>query len=234
MNQSRFRTVFLDAGGVLVYPNWERAADTLRRYGVDVDPAVLASVEAAVKRDLDVRPTVRTTSDEERGFLYFDLVLARARVTRTPAVEAALAELEQLHDRQNTGARIRDQVVPARGRLRQSGLTLVVVSNTNGTLRRLFQRTGLAEFVDLVIDSREEGVEKPDARLFVIALARSGADPATTVHLGDLYEIDIAGARAAGLSAVLLDPNGLYDGADCPRVASVAEFADELLSGRFD
>ena len=50
---------------------------------------------------------------------------------------------------------------------------------------------------DYVFDSHNEGVEKPDPRYFAIALARSGAIAAETIHVGDLYHVDVAGARGA-------------------------------------
>ena len=77
-------------------------------------------------------------------------------------------------------------------------------------------------------------MEKPDPRLFQIALDRSGARADSTIHCGDLYEIDIVGARAAWLPAVLLDSAGIYHDVDCPRVASMTELVDGLLAGRFD
>ena len=86
----------------------------------------------------------------------------------------------------------------------------MVVSNSNGTLKAKMERLGLAPLVDVLFDSFEEGVEKPDPRFFQIALDRSGAEPETTVHVGDLYSIDVVGARAAGLRAVLFDAAGLY------------------------
>ena len=92
----------------------------------------------------------------------------------------------------------------------------MVVSNANGTLAAHFDRLGLTAAVDLVLDSQVEGVEKPDPRLFQIALARSGASPDTTVHVGDLYHVDVVGARAAGLRAVLVDAGGLYRGGRLP------------------
>jgi len=70
-----------------------------------------------------------------------------------------------------------------------------------------------------------EGVEKPDPRLFAIALERAGGRAETTVHVGDLYYVDVVGARAAGLQPVLLDVAGLYAGCDCPRIAALAELA---------
>lgn len=233
MGRTRYTTAFLDAGGVLVNPNWTRAAEVLQQYGVAVTPSVLAAAEPAVKRQLDVAPTVRATNDEQRGFLYFDLILARAGIGRSPATDAALAELKRFHDRDNTWDAVPDDVRPALSRLRAAGLRIVVVSNTNGTLRRLLDRVGLSPLVDGVVDSTEEGVEKPDPTLFRIGLDRFGADPAVTIHCGDLYEIDIVGARAAGLPAVLLDVAGMYDGVGCPRVRSLEEYADRLIGGDF-
>jgi len=230
----RYQTIFLDAGGVLVCPNWDRAAETLGRHGVRVDAATLAAAEPAVKRQLDVAHTVRATNDEQRGFLYFDLILKGAGISRTARSDAALAELKTFHDRENTWDAMPADVIPALRRLKGAGLRVVVVSNTSPTLRRAFSRLGIEPFLDLVIASDEEGVEKPDPRLFHIALERSGAAPETTIHCGDLYEIDIVGAWAAGLPAVLLDSAGVYQGLNCPRVATMTELTDGLLAGRFD
>lgn len=230
----RFRTIFLDAGGVLVYPNWARASETLARHGVRVTAARLAAAEPAVKRRLDVAPTVTSTNDEQRGFLYFDLILEGAGIARSAATQAALAELKAFHDRENTWDALPAEVLPALGRLRQAGPRIVIVSNTQSTLRQAFDRRGLTPLVDLIIASDEEGVEKPDPRLFRIALERSASEATSTIHCGDMYEVDIVGARSAGLPAVLLDPTGVYHDVDCPRVASVTELVDGLLAGRFD
>ena len=67
------------------------------------------------------------------------------------------------------------------------------------------------------------GVSKPDPRIFEIALARLGASPEESVYVGDLYGIDVRGARSAGLSAVLIDRWDLQPDADCPRIACLGE-----------
>ena len=224
-------TLFIDAGGVLVFPNWARVSDTLARQGVIVAPDVLAAAELPAKRELDIGRTVVHTSGEQHGWLYFNRVLAEAGIAQTDRTDAALAELYRYHQEVNLWEHVPDDVVPALARFRALGLRLVVVSNANGKLPVLFERIGLAPLVDLMLDSTIEGVEKPDPRLFRIALARAGASAATTLHVGDLYYVDIVGARAAGLDAVLLDPAGLYEGFDCPRVRSLGELADRLETG---
>ncbi len=232
---TRYRTAFFDAGGVLVSPNWTRAAEALGRHGVIVEASALAAAEPAVKKGLDVPHTVSRTNDEQRGFLFFDLILKGAGVPRSEATDAALRDLKAFHDVENTWDVVTEGAPDILRRVRQAGLKTVIVSNSNGRIRHLLGRVGLLELFDHVLDSLEEGVEKPDPRFFEIALERSGADPRTTIHCGDLYEIDIVGARAAGLPAVLLDEADMYAHVtDCPRVRTLAEYADGLLSGRFD
>lgn len=227
-------TVFLDAGGVLVFPNWSRISDGFARHGVVVDPGVLARAEPLAKRRLDVGQTIKATDDAGRGWLYFNLILEEAGVPVSGATDAALTELRAYHQESNLWELMPDDVLPALAALRARGLKLTVVSNANGRLRLLFDRLALAGCVDCVLDSHDEGVEKPDPKFFEIALARSGARRETTIHVGDIYHVDVVGARAAGLRGVLLDAAGLYPDADCPRVQSLGELVDGIASGAFD
>jgi len=87
---------------------------------------------------------------------------------------------------------------------------------------------------DVVLDSADEGVEKPDPRFFEIALARSGATKETTIHVGDLYHVDVIGARNANLRGVLLDEADLRPDADCPRVRTLAGLVEMISAGAFD
>ena len=223
-------TVFLDAGGVLVFPNWRRAAEALARHGVTVTHEALAAVELAAKHEVDTG--ARGELDVVRGWLSFERVFARAGVTEATAITAALGELQRYHAEFNLWEHVPDDVVPALLRLRAAGLRLVVVSNANGRMRAAFERLGLAPHVDLVIDSHEEGVEKPDPRIFHRALERIGARADSTIHVGDLYHTDVVGARAAGLKALLLDLGNLYADHDCDRIASLAELADMIQRER--
>lgn len=227
-------TVFLDAGGVLVFPNWSRIASALAARGVHVEPATLARSEHFAKKRLDDGQTIRATNDAGRGWLYFNLIFEHAGVPMTAAVDDALTELYAYHQESNLWELVPPGVFPALAALRERGLKLTVVSNANGKLRMLFERLTLAGRVDCLLDSHDEGVEKPDPRFFDIALERSGARRETTIHVGDLYHVDVVGARAAGLRGVLLDEGGLYSDVDCPRVRSLAELVERVEGGSFD
>lgn len=222
--------MFLDAGGVLVHPNWQRVAGALARHGVRTMASALAAAEPRGKKRLDSGETIDATNDRQRGWTYFNLVLDEAGIAQSDATRAALDELHAYHQMQNLWETVHDDVRPALATLRRGGYRLVVVSNANGTLRRAFDRLGLTAAFDVVLDSCEEGVEKPDPRFFEIALARSGAERASTIHVGDMYHVDIVGARAAGIEPVLLDLGDLYPEADCARVRSVGGLVEWVAS----
>jgi putative hydrolase of the HAD superfamily len=224
------QTVFLDAGGILVNPNWSRVSETLARHGVDATAAALAAAEPQAKQRLDRGETIQRTNDEQRGWTYFDLVLTEAGVPLTANTAAALLELNAYHRQFNLWETVPDEVGPALATLRARGLRLVVVSNANGTLLSAFTRLGLAPAVDVIFDSHVVGIEKPDPRYFHLALDVSGARPETTVHVGDLYHVDVVGARSAGIAAILLDAANLYADYDCRRVRSLAGLVELLAS----
>ena len=223
MTRSPIETVFLDAGGVLCHPSWGRVADAMRRHGVPVTAAALAAAEQRATRDIDNASVIGSTDDRARGWLYFNLVLEHAGVVQGAGTDAALADLREYHRTDNLWEHVEPDVAPALAALKGRGLKLVVVSNANGRLRHLFDRVDLTKWFDHVLDSHEWGVEKPNRRLFELALEQSRSIAARTVHVGDLYYVDVIGARNAGLrDGVLFDMAGLYDGVDCPRVSSLA------------
>jgi putative hydrolase of the HAD superfamily len=227
----QIRTVFLDAGGVLVFPNWSRVSDALARHGVRVPAATLAAADPRAKKRLDRGETIQVTNDQQRGWTYFHLVLGEAGVELSSATAEALSELHVYHQTSNLWEDVPGDVRPALAALRARGHRLVVVSNANGRLRHLFERVGLADAVDALFDSCDEGVEKPDPRFFNIALERSGSTSETTIHVGDLYHVDVVGARAAGIQPVLFDVADLYRDCDCPRVRSLDGLIELVANG---
>jgi HAD superfamily hydrolase (TIGR01509 family) len=220
-------TLFLDAGGVLCHPSWTRVSAALATQGLHVSPEVLAAAEPLAKRDIDEATVIGSTDDKSRGWIYFNKVLEHAGVTLCDATDAALAVLREYHRIDNLWEHVPPDVVPALQQFRSRGLTLVVVSNANGRLRHLFDRLGLARYFDVLLDSYEWNVEKPDPLLFQIALEQAKAQPQRTAHVGDLFHVDVAGARAAGLrEGILLDSANLYPNVDCRRIRRL----DELIN----
>ena len=99
--------------------------------------------------------------------------------------------------------------------MKAPGLVAGVISNSNGTVRSILEAAGLADALDFVIDSCVVGVEKPDPRIFALGLREAGVAAGEAVYVGDLYSVDVLGARAAGIDAILLDPRGHWGPRDC-------------------
>jgi putative hydrolase of the HAD superfamily len=96
------------------------------------------------------------------------------------------------------------------------------------------ERIGLLSSVDIVFDSHEEGIEKPDPEYFLRALQRCGGNPETTLHVGDFYHVDVMGARSAGIDPILLDSANLYSECDCPRIKSFSGLIEVLMPSHRD
>src|SRR5262245_34778328 len=159
-------TLFLDAGGVLCHPAWTRVSLALAGHGVTVSTETLAAAEPHAKKEMDEATVIGSTTDAARGWLYFNKVLEHAGVPLSANTDAALEDLRAYHRTENLWEHVPADVPEALSKLRRLGLTLVVVSNANGRLGHLFDRLGLAASFDIVLDSHDWGVEKPDPRLF--------------------------------------------------------------------
>ena len=216
-------TLLLDAGGVLVFPNWARVSEVFRAHGVDVSVDALRAAEPKAKFAIDTASSIATTNDADRGSRYFHLTFDGAGVPGGDIRRPVLDELWAYHQAHNLWEHVPPDVIPALERLRASGLTLAIASNANGVLQRMFDRVGLTPYFHAICDSCVEGVEKPDSRFFRIVLERAGGRPETAMHVGDLYYVDVLGARNAGIQPLLLDPHGLYREFDTPRISSLAE-----------
>jgi len=221
----------LDAGGVLVFPNFERISDTFARHGIRVSPEALRAADPHSRFAVDSAEHVATLNDADRGSMYFRIMFERAGIPADVPIQRALDELWAYHTDYNLWEYVPPDVIPALERLAAAGLSLAIGSNANGIIHRVFERSGLRRYFSVICDSQVEGVEKPDGRFFEILVARAGGRPETTLHVGDLYHVDVVGARSAGLQTMLLDPHDLYQEYDVSRVKSLDQLVTVVTGG---
>jgi putative hydrolase of the HAD superfamily len=123
------------------------------------------------------------------------------------------------------------QAIPVLDWLRHHGYRLGLISNTGRTpgvaMRELLARYGLLDRFDVTIFSNEEGLIKPRRELFDRAAGRLGVPNVAIVHVGDNPIADVAGAKDAGLRAVLLGALPASVEPDA-RIASLAELPSVL------
>jgi putative hydrolase of the HAD superfamily len=92
---------------------------------------------------------------------------------------------------------------PTLATLRASGRKLGLITNGSVSMQsRKLECLALSPVFDVTLISDAEGVTKPDSRIFHRALERLNASPANAVFVGDHPDIDVAGARAAGMRAI--------------------------------
>lgn len=231
-------TIFLDAGNTLISIDFELVASALQARGIICSCGELERAECAARPRL-----VRDLTADEGAMVPFQrytLGLFNHSATLGGldlAARRALAiEIADSLRARGGADRIWRRVMPgvphALRRLRALGLRLVVVSNSDGTVAKSLDAAGLRPYFDAVIDSSVVGYEKPDPRIFLEALKESGARAENTLHVGDLYHVDVAGARSAGVHALLLDPFGDWPDVDCLRLPDLTVVAQEIETAR--
>ena len=202
--------VFLDVGGVFHLPNHELVAAALRRAGFEADSARLDRAHYAGVAALSVWPGgddgIWTAYEEA----YVAEIGAPAELTGAAVTELDLAFRQPgIWSRQAPGS------LAGLRALQATGVTLAIVSNSDGTLEGRLRNEAICQVGDgpgvpmtIVIDSAVVGVAKPDPAIFTIALDACGVAPEAAVHIGDTVGADIDGAHAAGIRPIHLDPYG--------------------------
>jgi putative hydrolase of the HAD superfamily len=216
------RTVFFDLGDTLMYVHPDVPTlylQTCTELGIvctlpDMQRALHAG-EKMYRAALRNGRTFESSMQEARDFWqeYNELILAELGVTERRA-ELALACTERFWHPQSW--RTFPEVHDVLRALRDAGLQLAVISNFTDALVALCETHELDGYFDVLIASAVTGAQKPDAAIFREALRRTGANPATSVHIGDNYIADILGARASGITGILVDRSrtgvsGMFD-----------------------
>ena len=228
------RAIFFDAGNTLIRIDYAAIAAALATHGVSVtqDALMRAEWRARVRLDDNIFGGGEVASTEARTThrRYMAYVLEGVGVTDPAIVNAMEAWRRGYNQPVGLWTAPEPAATPALTLAREAGLKTGVISNSNGTIKQILAGLDLVGLVDLVLDSQEEGVEKPHPEIFARALGRAGVGAADAVYVGDLYSIDVLGARRAGLRAVLLDPGACWGPRDCPTAPTVLDAVKGLLA----
>jgi putative hydrolase of the HAD superfamily len=239
--------ILLDAGGVLVFPQPDLLRPPLQALGVSPDLAAFerAHYQAMLVQDVATVPPAPGTWWREYLVGYFAGCGVAEDQCHELAAEVAQATAGETWTHVGTGAMAGLRALAA------LGLPMGVVSNSDGTVQAALRRLGVCYAPDtpdapdkagitagitagvpvgVVVDSAVVGVAKPDPAIFGIALDALGVPASGTVlHVGDSLRYDVAGALAAGLEPVHLDPHGFCPAPDGHRhVRTLAELAEDL------
>jgi putative hydrolase of the HAD superfamily len=122
-----------------------------------------------------------------------------------------------------------DDVLPVLANLKKRKLVTGLISNIERDMTASLDKLGLASQLDIVVTSQDAGFAKPQPEIFRYALKQAGVKPAEAIYVGDQYQVDVHGARNAGMKGILLDRDDYYrEVTDCPKVRSLDELASYL------
>jgi putative hydrolase of the HAD superfamily len=224
----RYRAVFFDAGETLVYPHPsfpELLAQVLAQQGHAVDPAdirekvyVVSSIFTEAAERGELWSTSRERSQRFWARVYSTLLGELGLPFGDGLKEAVYATFTDL-----ANYRLFPDVLATLEALLASGLTLGVVSNFEEWLERLLESLEVTRFFAIRVISGVEGVEKPDPRIFRLALERTGTHASESVYVGDSPTFDVEPARSVGMFAVLLDRRGRHPDHAGPRITTLQE-----------
>lgn len=215
------RAALFDAAGTLIElrePVGETYARVAREQGVAASAWRLSEAFARVWRSTPpmVFPGLDPPAARERERAAWRTVVHQtfraADSAAVPPDEERAFEVLFAHFGRGDAWRARPGAHRALSELRAAGIATAVVSNFDQRLRAILSDLALAKGLDRIWLASDAGVAKPDPAIFLSALAALGIAPERALYVGDDPEVDIAGARAAGLSAL--------------HVASLATLAD--------
>lgn len=219
--------VLFDAGNTLVFLDHDALAYAAYDVAPELTGTALRRTESLAKKTYEAGLSAGM-SHEEGWSVYIRTIFEAAGLERSRAVEATRLA-RAAHDEFNLWRKVPDGLHAALQSGLSAGLRYGIVSNSEGKLVELLERVSIAQYFEHVVDSALEGVRKPDPEIFWRALARMQVSAADTLYAGDIPNVDIDGARAAGLDAVLVDSLAHYpEYTGAPRFASVSALIETL------
>ena len=235
MTDSRptLRAVFLDIGDTVMRPNpsWEHVyAMAFQEFGFDVD---IDELHAALRRayhhggwgmDGGFEPTEETSF---RRTIEIDAA-AIAELGLEPMPDAFYRRLSELF-MVTSHWHIFPDAYPTLTALKGRGLIVGAVSNWVWNLPELLHALDLVSQFDFIAASARIGFEKPHPRIFQWALDQAGVPAESVIHVGDHVDADVEGARAVGITGVLIDRTQRHRPEEIPDGVQVIHSLDALL-----
>jgi putative hydrolase of the HAD superfamily len=224
------RAVLFDVGETLVHPSPsfpELFSAVVESAGHRRSPdAVIDASRAVFHRFSEAARDVELwTTSPERSARFWKSVYERMLGELKIPDDGLLADVLYATFTDPANYALFDDVVPTLDELEAAGLVLAIVSNFEAWLEDLLATLGVRDRFGVRVISGREGVEKPDPRIFELALDRLALDPADAMYVGDNPEFDVAPAVALGMTPVLIDRRDRYPDEQSTRIADLRELA---------
>ena len=202
------RAVLFDVDFTLFRPGPELGPEGYRRvgerHGLTLDPDRYADARRA---SIEALSGERRLVHDEEVWVAFTESIIRGMGGDADGAHACAVDMVHEWERHENFSLYED-ALPVLDELRSHGIKIGLITNGQRDLDEFVVHHALE--VDAMVGSKAHGRIKPHPSIFEAALADLGVGPAEVVMVGDSYEDDIAGARALGIRAILLDRDGLH------------------------
>jgi putative hydrolase of the HAD superfamily len=224
----RYSTMVFDVGGTLLGLDLDamaraylQAAATL---GVTLDLAITRAVLETLELELPSWGHHRHLSlerDNGKGFWidFYGEGFRRLGLNDVLAIATGITERFQRAEFEM----LFDDVEPTLDRLAAKGVQLGIVSNFSSNLENVLHQLGIHRYFSFIVVSAIVNLEKPDPKIFDLALRTGNCVREDFVYIGDSIFHDIDGAHTAGLDAILLDRHNQHPDFMGARITSLRE-----------
>ena len=197
-------------------------ARALKSLGINISPEALRrpliAADEFIYNEIARRPLSYRSREEKMALYarYQEKVLKEAGIKNDEKLVLGLLGKMQ---RTKMNLVLFDDVAPVLTELKEKGLILGLISNVEQDMTETLTRLGLPTWLEIVVTSQDTGFNKPRPEIFREALLQAVVKPSEAIYIGDQYQVDVLGARGAGMKGILLDRGDYYqDITDCPRI----------------
>lgn len=228
--------VFFDAGETILRPHpsfAELFSTVCAAHGYEVSAGAVRAVQERLAPhlvDLAEETGVDNPSFSPEASRAFWTYLYRRFLAELGLDDPALERALYTTFSDSSSYRLFDDVLPVLDRLQRLGYRLGLISNFEGWLQEMLVELKVGDLFEHSVISGVEGVEKPDRRIYEIAVERMGVAAGHAAHVGDSISLDVEPAADVGLVPVLLDRAGRYPDARCVRIAGLEELPKVLAN----
>lgn len=226
-NLENVKYLFFDAGGTLVDLNYSFLRKLVSDRGYNTEESTLAYAEGKARIWVDLMLRKDKVKPVDLWNSYFNILFNNI-VTKDKDMKEIVNHLWEVNASDGLWKTPVDGVEGTLQELKKRGYPMSVISNAHGRVAKDLEDAGLSSYFDHIFDSHWVGVEKPDPAIFQLAMSRVDVNPAESLYVGDVFSIDIVGARKAGIKAFLIDRYGLLDETDCPKIKNLSELLSYL------
>lgn len=231
-DMTKIQAIFFDIGDTLVFdspPLPERLASAARSAGLTLDPARLPEAFRTAEA-FAVQRYVDGVAWDAPGALRDVVEVLLSAMAHPPLTDSQWAMLASAFASAPFTRYVPPEAHALLTELTRRGFLLGAISDWEDTLPDVLAELGLLPCFRALSISACVGVTKPNPLLFEDALAQTNLLPDACLHVGDWYELDVAGARTAGMSALLFDWAERRPDTDCPRVTTWEQLSGYLLT----